>query len=41
MLMNHLRVYLRKEWFVMKHIKMKNNNWLSPEEVDTKDGKNF
>ena len=27
--------YLLKEWFVMKHIKIHNNNWVSPDEIET------
>ena len=33
--------YLHKEWFVTKLIKIKQNKWLSPEEVTSEDGKNF
>ena len=28
------KVYLLKEWFVMKHIKIENNKWLYPEEIE-------
>ena len=31
--------YLHKGWFVTKTYKDSNNNWLSPEEIDTEDGK--
>ena len=36
-----MKVYLHKVWFAMKHIKIKKNNWLSPDEVISKDGKKF
>ena len=39
--MNHSRDYLHKEWFVTETYKDENNNWLSPEEVSTDDGKKF
>ena len=35
-----LKDYSHKEWYVMKLIGMK-DNWLSPEEVTSADGKNF
>ena len=38
--MNHLKAFLLKEWYVMKHTKMK-NNWVSPDEVFTENGKDF
>ena len=34
-------VYLLKEWFVMKHIKIKDNNWVSPDEIETINGKKY
>ena len=34
-------VYLLKVWFVMKLIKIQNNNWVSPEEIETIDGKKY
>ena len=34
-------VYLLKVWFVMKLIKIKENNWVSPEEIETIDGKKY
>ena len=33
--------YLLKEWFVMKHIKIKIKNWVSPEEIESTMGKFF
>ena len=39
--MNHLKDYLLKEWFVMKHIKIKIIIGLSPDEVELNRWKNL
>ena len=31
---NHLKIFLPKAWFAMKHIKIMKGNWLYPEEVE-------
>ena len=38
--MNHLMDFLLKVWSVMKHTKS-NDKWLSPDEVETDNGKDF
>ena len=40
-LQNLLKDSLHKEWFVMKHIKIMENNWVSPDEIVSKDGKKY
>ena len=32
--MNLLKIFLPKEWFVMRSYKDKNGNWLYPDEVE-------
>ena len=36
-----MKDYLLKGWYAIKLYKDKNNNWLSPDEVFSKDGVNF
>ena len=38
-LKNHLKDFY-SEWFVKKNVNLK-NKWLSPDEVETKDGKKY